>query len=81
MASQGSARPSAVFPDADVTRILGFVIGGPPNRTFLLALQFLREGFPVRAFVRRQDQRAERLRQAGAEIFVGDQLDMCDFTG
>ena len=45
------------------------------------ALQFLREGFPVRAFVRRQDQRAERLRQAGAEIFVGGQLDMRDFTG
>jgi uncharacterized protein YbjT (DUF2867 family) len=32
----------------------------------------------VRAFVRRQDQRSERLRQAGAEVFVGDQLDMRD---
>ena len=27
---------------------------------------------PVRAFVRRDDERAEVLRQAGAEIFVGD---------
>jgi NAD(P)H dehydrogenase (quinone) len=27
---------------------------------------------PVRAFVRRDDERAEALRQAGAEIFVGD---------
>ncbi len=41
-------------------------------------IQFLEKGFPVRAFVRRQDQRAERLRQAGAEIFAGDQLDMRD---
>ena len=38
----------------------------------------LGRGFPVRAFVRRDDARAEKLRQAGAEIFVGDVLDMRD---
>ena len=32
----------------------------------------LKKGFPVRAFVRREDARSNRLRQAGAEIFVGD---------
>jgi len=38
----------------------------------------LRRGFPVRAFVRRDDARAEKLRQAGAEIFVGDLFDLRD---
>jgi NAD(P)H dehydrogenase (quinone) len=32
----------------------------------------LKQGFPVRAFVRSDDERAEALRRAGAEIFVGD---------
>jgi uncharacterized protein YbjT (DUF2867 family) len=35
------------------------------------ALQLLAKGYPVRAFVRRVDERAERLQRAGAEIFVG----------
>jgi NAD(P)H dehydrogenase (quinone) len=38
----------------------------------------LKKGFPVRAFVRREDARSNRLRQAGAEIFVGDLYDMGD---
>ncbi len=38
----------------------------------------LKKGFRVRAFVRREDARSERLRQAGAEIFVGDLYDMGD---
>ena len=38
----------------------------------------LRQGFPVRAFVRRDDGRAETLRKAGAEIFVGDLFDLSD---
>lgn len=41
-------------------------------------LELLEKGFPVRAFVRRRDARAERLAQAGAELFVGNQLDMRD---
>ena len=40
--------------------------------------QLLEKGFPVRAFVRRDDTRSERLRKAGAEIFVGDLYDMRD---
>ena len=42
------------------------------------ATQLLEKGFPVRAFVRRHDARSERLRKAGAEIFVGDLLDIRD---
>ncbi len=41
-------------------------------------LELLRKGFPVRAFVRRQDVRSEKLKQAGAEIFVGDLFDLSD---
>ena len=32
-----------------------------------MAAELLDRGFPVRAFVRRDDHRAERLRNAGAE--------------
>jgi len=38
----------------------------------------LAQGFPVRAMVRRHDARAERLRDAGAEILVGDLFDYRD---
>ncbi len=41
-------------------------------------LELLRKGFPVRAFVRRNDARSETLRKAGAEIFVGDLFDLGD---
>ncbi len=41
-------------------------------------LQLLEEGFPVRAFVRRDDHRAKRLKDAGAEIFVGDLFSITD---
>jgi len=37
-------------------------------------------GYPVRAFVRRDDERAQWLRQAGAEVFVGDLLNIADVT-
>lgn len=40
--------------------------------------ELLAQGFPVRAFVRRHDARSEALRQAGAEIFVGDLFDYRD---
>ena len=39
----------------------------------------LRErGYPVRALVRRDDARAERLRHAGAEVLAGSLEDICD---
>ncbi len=41
-------------------------------------LELLGKGFPVRAFVRRDDVRSEALRKAGAEIFVGDLFDLSD---
>ena len=41
-------------------------------------LDLLGKGFPVRAFVRRQDARSEKLKQAGAEIFVGDLFELSD---
>ena len=34
--------------------------------------QFLDRGLPVRALVRREDERAAALRVAGAEVVVGD---------
>ena len=43
-----------------------------------LTLQLLEAGYPVRAFVRRDDDRASRLREAGAEIFVGNLLSLAD---
>src|SRR5579863_8728421 len=39
---------------------------GAPSTLLLLG-----KGYPVRAFVHRQDARSESLRRAGAEIFVG----------
>ena len=41
-------------------------------------VQLLEKGFPVRALVRSDDHRAKRLRDAGAEIFVGDQYSITD---
>ncbi|MFJ4845043.1 MULTISPECIES: NmrA family NAD(P)-binding protein [unclassified Streptomyces] len=43
------------------------------------AVEVLRDrGFPVRAFVRREDDRAEALRAIGAEVFVGDLTSTAD---
>jgi uncharacterized protein YbjT (DUF2867 family) len=42
------------------------------------ALGLLERGYPVRAFVRQFDRRAERLREAGAEITVGSLEDFRD---
>ncbi|MET3923102.1 NAD(P)H-binding protein [Arthrobacter sp. UYEF20] len=52
-------------------------IGGV-SRTMVDML--LLQGHPVRAFVRQDDERAHSLRQAGAEVFVGDLLNIADVT-
>ncbi|WP_431914468.1 NAD(P)H-binding protein [Nonomuraea jabiensis] len=52
-------------------------IGGV-SRTIVDML--LDQGHPVRAFVRQDDDRAQALRQAGAEVFVGDLLTIADVT-
>jgi NAD(P)H dehydrogenase (quinone) len=44
------------------------------------ALELLAKGYPVRAFVHELDGRAERLRQAGAEIFPGSLEDFRDLV-
>lgn len=43
-----------------------------------VALQLLGEGFPVRAFVRREDHRSETLQAQGATIIVGSLVDLED---
>ena len=40
----------------------------------LITTLLLKQGIPVRAFVRKVDARADELREEGAEIFVGDLL-------
>ncbi|MFE9886301.1 NmrA family NAD(P)-binding protein [Streptomyces scopuliridis] len=52
-------------------------IGGV-SRTMVDML--LAQGHPVRGFVRQDDARADSLRRAGAEVFVGDLLNMADVT-
>lgn len=43
-----------------------------------VTLQLLGRNATVRAFVRRKDHRAEQLKDAGAEVFVGNQYDLSD---
>lgn len=43
-----------------------------------VTLQLLGKGYPVRAFVRKSDARSEKLAQAGAEIYVGNQYSIND---
>ncbi|MEL6322675.1 MAG: NmrA family NAD(P)-binding protein [Pseudomonadota bacterium] len=43
-----------------------------------VAVQLLQRRAKVRAFVRRQDHRAEHLKNLGAEVFVGNQYDLSD---
>ncbi len=42
------------------------------------SLQLLGKGYPVRAFVRSDDHRARYLRDAGADVFFGDQFSITD---
>jgi NAD(P)H dehydrogenase (quinone) len=46
-----------------------------------VAAQLLAAGYPVRAYVRREDRRSAKLRAAGAEIAVGDLTDPQALTG
>lgn len=43
-----------------------------------VVMQLLKHGFPVRAFVHREDKRSIALKNAGAEIIVGDLFNMRD---
>ncbi|MEE6177713.1 NmrA family NAD(P)-binding protein [Mycobacterium sp. 050134] len=44
----------------------------------LIVKMMIHKGYPVRAFVRRDDERADSLRRVGAQVFVGDLLDVAD---
>ena len=57
-------------------KILVTAAGGNTGRQTTLAL--LEQGYPVRAFVHRDDGRAEYLRRHGAEVVVGTLTDMGD---
>ena len=50
-----------------------FLTSAAGNTGIPTTLQLLDKGYPVRAFVRRDDHRTKRLKDAGAEIFVADQ--------
>ncbi|KAM0251510.1 hypothetical protein ACHAQJ_008132 [Trichoderma viride] len=53
------------------------LIAGAAGRTGSIATRMLLErGYPVRAMVRTDDERAHKLADLGAEIFVGDVLDL-----
>src|SRR5262249_59716360 len=54
------------------------VTGASGRNASAAVLDLLRRGFPVRALVRRHDERAEALRSPGAEIVVGDLFDYRD---
>ena len=52
------------------------LIGGATGATGSVAAKLLLgKGFPVRAFVHADDERAHQLQALGAEIFVGELLD------
>lgn len=44
------------------------------------AFELMKQGFPVRAFVHREDDRSKRLREAGAETIVGNLLELSDIS-
>ena len=56
------------------------VMGAAGKTGNAIAFQLLAKGFPVRAFVRRDDHRADKLREAGAEIFLGNLAEMTDLN-
>lgn len=43
-----------------------------------VALQLLAKGFPVRAFLRSKDKRADTLSKSGADVFIGNQYALTD---
>ncbi|OBI20430.1 NmrA family transcriptional regulator [Mycobacterium sp. E2327] len=59
-----------------MTRILVTTANGDTGRPMVEYL--LDRGLPVTAMVRRDDDRAQRLRDAGAEVVFGDQLNLGD---
>ncbi len=70
--------PSQLTSNAHSTKPRILVTSAAGRAATPAVLELLKKGFPVRAFVCREDARSAALRQAGAEVFVGDLLDMRD---
>ncbi|MFG2731571.1 NAD(P)H-binding protein [Streptomyces canus] len=67
------------MPQRDPVLITG--AGGEVGSVSRVMVEMLREqGHPVRAFVRGDDERAHLLRRTGAEVFVGDLLNVADVS-
>src|SRR5262249_58520484 len=70
----GDRRKVSVAGAADMTSV-PILIGGAAGATGSVATKLLLQmGFPVRAIVRGDDERAQSLRALGAEVFVADLL-------
>ena len=63
-----------------LTTLKILVMGAAGKTGNAIAFQLLAKGFPVRAFVRQDDDRADQLREAGAEIFLGNLAEMTDLN-
>ncbi|MFI6576735.1 NAD(P)H-binding protein [Nocardiopsis sp. NPDC050513] len=67
------------MPESNPILITG-AAGGIGSVSRMMVDMLIDQGHPVRAFVRQDDERADSLRQVGAEVFVGDLLDIADVT-
>jgi uncharacterized protein YbjT (DUF2867 family) len=63
------------MPDSKPTIL---VTSGAGNTGRPVTEDLLRRGFPVRAMVRREDERADRLRELGADVVAGNLFDVRD---
>ncbi len=59
-----------------MSKPLIFVTGAAGKTGANVVEQLLERGFPVRALARRHDDRSERLKRLGAEVVLGDFLDL-----
>ncbi len=59
-----------------MTKPLILVTGATGKTGTPVVQQLIERGFPVRAFVHTRDDRSERLRASGADVVVGDFLDL-----
>ena len=59
-----------------MSKPLILITGATGNTGTPVAEQLLEQGYPVRALVHRLDERSERLSELGAEVVVGDFLDL-----
>ncbi len=73
--TQKTTKPKAIKQDQKI-----LVLGATGKTGNATALQLLEKGIPVRAFVHRIDERSEKLKEAGAEIFQGQMSNFEDIS-